>query len=145
MSPDGEITCLASKLAFPNGLVLPPGKKDLYVAITRKNRILRYVLNEPVHSTIFCQLSGGWGPDGMALDVAGNLYVAHYEGGHVLVLNPQGELVERIAVGGGHPTNVAFGGPDRKTLYVTEVDTGSVYRFDTDYPGLPLYGDSAEE
>ena len=145
MSPDGEITCLASKLAFPNGLVLPPGETDLYVAITRKNRILRYVLNEPVRSTIFCQLSGGWGPDGMALDVAGNLYVAHYGGGHVLVLNPQGELVERIAIGGGHPTNVAFGGPDRKTLYVTEVDTGSVYRFDTDYPGLPLYGDSAEE
>jgi gluconolactonase len=142
VSSDGETTCLASELAFPNGLVLSPVETELYVAITRKNRILRYVLDEPVRSTIFSQLSGGWGPDGMALDVVGNLYVAHYGGGDVLILNSKGELVERIAIGGDHPTNVAFGGPDRKTLYVTEVDTGSVYRFDTDYPGLPLYGDS---
>ena len=78
----------------------------------------------------------------MAFNVVGNLYVAHYGGGDVIVLNPKGELIERIPVGGHHPTNVAFGGPDRRTLYVTEVETGSVYRFDTDHPGLPLYGDT---
>jgi sugar lactone lactonase YvrE len=44
-------------------------------------------------------------------------------------------------MGGLRPTNVAFGGSDRKTLYVTEVDTGSVYRFDTDYPWAVLYGE----
>ena len=140
VSSEGAITCLASGLAFPNGLVLSPDETDLFVSITRKNRILRYVLDEPVRSTIFSQLSAGWGPDGMALDVVGNLYVAHFGGGDVLILNPKGELVERIAIGGDHPTNVAFGGPDRRTVYVTEVDTGSVCRFDTEYPGLPLYG-----
>lgn len=140
-SSDGEMACLASGLAFPNGLVLSRDEKYLFVADTRKNRILRYVLDPPVRSYIFSQLSGGWGPDGMAFDVAGNLYVAHYGGGDVIILNPEGEPVERIPVGGLHPTNVAFGGPDRRILFVTEVGTGSIYRFNTDHPGLPLFGD----
>jgi gluconolactonase len=73
-------------------------------------------------------------------DAAENLYVAQYGGGAVIVLNPMGELIERIAVGGLFPTNVAFGGPDGRTLYVTEVETGSVYFFRTEFPGLRLYG-----
>jgi len=141
-SSSGEITCLASGLAFPNGLVLSKDEKFLFVTNTRKNRVLRYVLDPPVRSYVFSQLSGGWGPDGMAFDVAGNLYVAHYGGGDVIMINPKGIILERIPVGGLFPTNVAFGGSDRKTLYVTEVETGSVYRFNTDYPGLPLYGDT---
>jgi gluconolactonase len=141
LSAKGEMSLFASGLPYPNGLVLSRDGKDLFVAITRKNRILRFLLDPPIRSTIFSQLNGGWGPDGMALDVEGNLYAAHYGGGEVLILNPKGDLLERVLVNGLRPTNVAFGGPGRRTLYVTEVDTGSVYRFNTDYPGLPLYGD----
>lgn len=145
VSARGEIKLFASGLAFPNGLTLSRDGKNLWVAITRKNRILWYGIDGEgniIRSTIFCQLSGGWGPDGMALDVAGNLYIAHVGAGDVLIVSPKGELLERIPIGGSRVTNVAFGGPDRKTLYVTEVDTGSVYRFNTDYPGLPLYGET---
>jgi gluconolactonase len=144
VSAKGEIKLFASGLAFPNGIVVSRDGKDLWVAITRKNRILRYGIDEEgniLRSTIFCQLSGGWGPDGMALDVAGNLYVAHFGGGDVLIINPKGEITERVSIGGLRVTNVAFGGPDRKTLYVTEVETNSVYRFNTDFPGLLLYGE----
>ena len=142
VSSHGEITCLASGLAFPNGLALSRDERYLFVAITRKNRVLRYVLDPPpVRSYLFSQLSGGWGPDGMAFDVAGNLYVAHYGGGEVIILNPKGQAVERIPIGGLHPTNVAFGGTDRRSLFVTEAATGSIYQFNTDHPGLPLFGD----
>jgi gluconolactonase len=141
VSSDGEMTCLVSGLAFPNGLMVDREGSYLFVAITRKNRILRYVLDPPVRSYLFSQLNGGWGPDGIALDEVGNLYIAHYGGGDVLIVNLKGELIERIPVGGRYPTNVAFGGPDRRTLYVTEVETGSVYMFNTDHPGLPLFGD----
>jgi gluconolactonase len=144
-SCSGELTCLASGLAFPNGIVLSRDEDYLFVADTRKNRVVRYVLSPPVRSYIFSQLSGGWGPDGMAFDVVGNLYVAHYGGGDVIILNPKGEIVERVPVGGGHPTNVAFGGPDRKTVYVTETETGSIYRFNADYPGLSLCGDTGTD
>jgi gluconolactonase len=142
LSASGELACLASRLAFPNGLVLSNDGRSLFVANTRKNRILRYVLDPPVRSYIFSQLSGGWGPDGMALDVAGNLYIAHYGGGDVIILNPKGEVIERIPVGGLYPTNVAFGGSGRKTLFVTEVETDSVYCFNAHHAGLPLYGDA---
>lgn len=146
ISTDGEINCLASGLSFPNGLLVNKEGSYLFVAITRKNRILRYVLDPPpFRSYLFSQFTGGWGPDGMALDKRGYLYIAHYGGGDVLVVNPKGELIERISVGGNFPTNVAFGGPDRKTLYVTEVETGSVYLFRVDYPGLELYSHSKDE
>jgi len=142
VSSRGEVTLLASGLAFPNGLVLSQDERYLFLANTRKNRVLRYVLGPPpFRSYLFSQLSGGWGPDGMAFDVAGNLYVAHYGGGDVIILNPKGEPVERIPVGGLHPTNVAFGRPDRRILFITEVGTGAIYRFKTDHAGLPLFGD----
>ncbi len=78
---------------------------------------------------------------GVALDEAGNLYVAHFGGEDVMIVTPKEELVEQISVEGLRPTKVGFGGSDRKTLYIAEVDTGSVYLFKTDYPDFSLYGD----
>ena len=60
----------------------------------------------------------------MAFDEAGNLYVAHYGGGRVAFFDPAASCVGQIPVPGANVTNVAFGGPDRRTLVITDVETG---------------------
>jgi gluconolactonase len=142
--PDGRLEQLDRGLAFPNGVALNPAEDAVYLAETYRNRMLRY----PIKSDgsvgpreEFAQLPGHHGPDGMAFDEAGNLYVAHYGGGKVAVFSPSGELAEEIRIPGAHVTNVAFGGPDRRTLVITDVQTASVYKTQVDIPGLALFGE----
>ena len=142
--PAGTLERIDQGLAFPNGVALNPAEDAVYLAETYRNRILRYPIGSDGRigpREEFSQLPGDHGPDGMAFDEAGNLYVAHYGGGKVAVFSPAGELTEEIRIPGAHVTNVAFGGPDRKTLYVTDVQTASVYRTRVDIPGLALFGE----
>ena len=144
--PDGRLERLDSGLAFPNGVAVAPDGSAVYLAETGPNRVLRYAIGaggDVGARTVFAELEGGPGPDGMAFDVAGNLYVAHHGEGRVDVLDPQGRPLPPLAVPGRQPTNVAFGGPDRRTLVVTEVATGSVYRTTVETPGAPLFADRA--
>jgi gluconolactonase len=70
---------------------------------------------------------GPSGPDGMTMDRAGRLFVAHASLGHVFVFAQNGELIARIkSCAGGTCTNVAIGGKNRDSLYITESATGSV-------------------
>jgi gluconolactonase len=142
--PDGRLERLDEGLAFPNGVAVDPAGAAVYLAETGHNRVLRYALGpdgRPGGRTVFAVLEGGPGPDGMAFDVAGNLYVAHHGEGRVDVLDPQGHLLAPLQTPGRQPTNVAFGGPDRRTLVVTEVETGAVYRTTVEVPGAPLFAD----
>ena len=73
----------------------------------------------------FCSMFGPSGPDGMTMDSAGRLFVAHASLGHVFVFAPNGELIARIkSCAGQSCTNVAIGGKD--SLYITELVTGTV-------------------
>ena len=74
--------------------------------------------------------------DGMRCDVDGNLYVSRYGKGTVAVLSPQGEVLREIDVLGKSPSNLCFGGPDGRTVYVTEVTKRRLVQFRTDRPGL---------
>ena len=76
----------------------------------------------------------------MAFDEAGNLYVAYYGGGRVAIFGPGGDLVDEIPVPGANVTNVAFGGPDRRTVVITDVETASLYNTRVETPGLRLFG-----
>jgi gluconolactonase len=75
----------------------------------------------------------------MAFDEAGNLHVAHYNGGRVDILDSFGKQVGAIPVPGQSVTNIAFGGPDRRTVVITEVSTASVYVTRVEVPGLRLF------
>ncbi len=117
-------------LAFPNGIVLTPDGKTLLVAESQKNRILKYAVTAPGKTgprELFADLpkkdeAAGQvdnQPDGICLDVEGNLYIAHYGMRQVQVLSPEGKLIARFPGGNLTTSNVAFGGPDMTELYIT--------------------------
>lgn len=141
----GKTHLVAEGLAFPNGIVLRPGGKTLLVGESGHNRILSYEVAAPgkvgrmrVFANLPTKEDGQIAnePDGMCLDAAGNLYVAHYGMRQVQVLSPEGKLLRRYGAGNLTTSNVAFGGPRMDQLYVTgalgeeKTTTGGLFRLD---------------
>src|SRR5580692_4241370 len=129
-SMSGRLDCLIDTGVSPNGLVLDPSEAVLFVAMTRDNGVWRMpFMKDGSVSKVgrFCSLFGPSGPDGLTMDKAGRLFVAHASLGHVFVFAPNGELIARIkSCAGPSCTNVAIGGKDGDRLYVTESVTGTV-------------------
>jgi gluconolactonase len=74
------------------------------------------------------QLSGGLGPDGLAVSERGELAVAQAQAGRVFVFDKLGDEILRIQTPGGlWTTSVRFGGPDDQTVYILEAQTASVF------------------
>ena len=137
-------------MAFPNGIAISADEKTLYVAETMRNAVWAVGLEEPGVMTqrrarILAYLPGGGvGPDGMAVDEQGNLYVAYFDAGEVVVFTGKGKLIGAIKLPAGEgtfTTNVTFGGLDRKTLYITEADKNVIYKVAMKVRGLKLFGD----
>ncbi|MDA8049014.1 MAG: SMP-30/gluconolactonase/LRE family protein [Rhodospirillales bacterium] len=141
---NGEVEVLLDNVPSPNGLVLSPDERTLFLAVTRANAIWRVPLPTSGRMRkvgMFIQLSGGGGPDGMAIDEKGNLAIAHAGLGSVWVFSALGEPLYRIraCTGGRMTTNLAYGGLDRRTLFITESSTGSILAADIEVPGLMLF------
>jgi len=126
----GRLDCLLDTGISPNGLVLDPQEAVLFVAMTRDNAVWRLpFMKDGSVSKVgrFCSMFGPSGPDGMTMDGAGRLFVAHASAGHVFVFAPNGELIARIkSCAGSTCTNVAIGGDRADRLYITESATGTV-------------------
>lgn len=150
---EGKTHLLDDGLAFPNGIVLTPDGKKLYLGESQKNRVLVYEVLAPGKlgpRNLFADLpkhpSGDLlrnQPDGMCLDAAGNLYVAHYGMKQVQVLSPHGEVIARYDGGNVTTSNVAFGGPELDQLFVTgglgaESGKGGLFRLDLAVKGLDI-------
>jgi gluconolactonase len=149
----GKTHLVAGGLAYSNGIVVALDGKRLLVAESQKNRVLEYPLLSPGKvgpMKVFADLpkheSGRWQddqPDGMCLDAAGNLYVAHYGMKQVQVLSPEGRLLARYDGGNRTTSNVAFGGPNMDQLFITggldaEGGPGGLFRIDLKVKGLVI-------
>ncbi len=141
--PDGRVTCLIDTVPSPNGLVMNLDETALFVAVTRGNCVWRLPFTHDGNVTkvgVHVQLSGGNGPDGLALDEQGGLLITHVGFGAVWVNDARGEPRYRInSCMGQHTTNIAFGGSDRNTLYITESGSATILKAKLDVAGKLMY------
>jgi sugar lactone lactonase YvrE len=134
---DGKVTRLEADMGTTNGIEVSPDERTLYVNETVQRNIWAYDLSatgEVSNKRLLIQFPD-FSMDGMRCDIQGNLYVTRHEKGTVAKVSPQGEVILEVELGGKRCTNLAFGGPDGRTCYVTIADRGNVEYFRTDLPG----------
>jgi gluconolactonase len=130
VAPGGEPQLVDGTLDKPNGIALSPDEQTLYV--TSAGADLRaYPVQADGSTGSGTVLASPGGSDGLAVDCAGNLYVT---AGSVRVFDPDGDELGSISVAES-PANVAFGGSERRTLYIT-ARTG-LYAIELNVPGYP--------
>jgi sugar lactone lactonase YvrE len=137
IDPDGSVSRFATDMGTANGIEVSPDQRVLYVAESRQRRIVRIALNARHDAGARDELIAfpDHGLDGMRCDIDGNLYVTRHGKGSVAVVSPQGRLLREIATTGTKPSNLAFGGPDGRQVYVTLADRGCIETFRADRPG----------
>lgn len=136
----GEPKVIDENRSQPNGVTLSADERTLYVA--GSDGILRYPISAdgtvmPGSGTRLNAFNGG--ADGLGMDCAGNLYVT--AGQRIVVVSPDDKELGSIAVTGAESvTNVAFGGAEHKTLFITSMGSGNqrgVFRVELGVPGFP--------
>jgi gluconolactonase len=134
VDPSGRLSLASDGFDRPNGITLSISEKTLYVSDTLAAVVRSLVVNAdgtlgpPVPFASTAPIA-----DGMCIDDAGNLYVTTASA--VQVFLPDGTLKGEIPVGPEAPANCAFGGADRRTLYITAGKT--LYSVQTPIPGRP--------
>lgn len=132
VSPQGEVYPIDTPHQQPNGIALSLDESTLYIGGDNAGVYAYPVMADGSvgAGSVFANVTGA---DGFTLDCAGNLYVTANNG--VSVYKPDGQPHGTISVG-AQTTNVAFGGPERKTLYITTF-SNNLHAVDLDIPGLP--------
>lgn len=137
-SPSKVVSVVDDKFNQPNGITLSPDESTLYVSDTAANKIRKFAVAADGSTSGKTDFATMTSPDGGAIDCAGNLYWASNSSpGKVVVISPAGTQIGTIALGSSDKaTNVAFGGPDHKTLYVT-TSPRKLYSAPLNIPGFP--------
>lgn len=134
------IESVADDLELPNGLAFSADGSLLYVADSLAHEIVRYPVDGGALGAAerWAKVPDA-GPDGIAFDADGLLYIASFDLDEVTVLDPDGAVVRRMPTGeGSHPSNLCFAGDDLESLVVTVVSGGRVVVADETFRGLAL-------
>ena len=135
---NGATTRVAADMGTTNGIEVSPDGTTLYVNESVQRNIWAFTITDQkqLQGKRLFRKFDDFGFDGQRCDVHGNLYVTRYGKGTVVKLSPQGRLLQEIRLPGTRPSNLCFGGPDGRTVYVTEVDSMRLIQFRVDQPGL---------
>lgn len=133
-----------------NGIGLSPDEKTVYVAETPTARLWAFKVGNPgeiIPTDVIYRgergrpiagLGGYQMFDSLAVEASGNICVATLINGGISVIAPDGKLVEHVPTGDNVTTNIAFGGPELKTAYITLSGKGELVMMDWPRGGLPL-------
>ncbi len=137
IDPDGSTHLLEAGMGTTNGVEVSPDGQHLYVNESVQRNLWAYDLDGQgrISGKRLLMNFPDHGLDGMRADVDGNLHIARYGAGTVAVVSPEGRLLREVRLKGAKPTNVAFGGDDGRTVYVTLQDRGAVEVFRSARPG----------
>lgn len=142
---EGRATELYGDVSLTNGLGFSPDGRRLYHCDTARSAILVHAItaeDRAAERSVFAEVEG---PDGLAVDGEGGVWVALYGGGGVARFTADGRLERRIEVPASAVTSLCFGGSDRRDLYVVTADNsedpergGTIFRTRAPVAGLPL-------
>lgn len=137
IDPDGSVSLLEEGMGTTNGIEVSPDERTLYVNESVQRTVWAYDLGADgsVSNKRLLIEFPDFGMDGMRCDVDGNLYITRHGKGTIAVLSPAGEVLREVPLHGTMCTNIAFGGPDGRTGYVTLADEGNIEVFRSDRPG----------
>lgn len=133
----GKMVLLEGNMGTTNGIELSPDEKTFYVNESIQRKIWKYDVDKTgniSNKKLFAEYPD-FGFDGMKCDKAGNLYVARWGKGTIVVLSPAGKEIREIPLTGKQCSNLTFGGKDGKTVFVTLQDRKCMEMFRVAIPG----------
>lgn len=137
IDPDGTPTLLEDSMGTTNGICLSPDEKVLYVNESIQRKVWKYDIDDAgtVSNKRLLIEFPDFGMDGMKCDRDGNLYVTRYGKGTIAVVSPAGALLREVQLKGKNCSNLVFGGPDGRSVFVTLQDRKGMEKFRNDIPG----------
>lgn len=155
LAPDGSCVEIEGHMLTCNGAAFSPDRRYFMHADTPSHVLRRYDVIDGVltNRRLFHHFAQGKGrPDGGSFDMEGYYWSALFDGGRVVRLSPEGEVVATVALPVSRPTMIAFGGDDGRTAYVTTARVGldaaalakqplagAIFSFRVDVSGLTEY------
>ena len=132
-----KIILLEKNMGTTNGIAVSPDGKMLYVNESVQRKVWQYNIdtNGSISNKTLFYAFPDFGMDGMRFDQMGNLYIARYDKGTVVVLSPDKKIIKEVQLKGKKPSNITFGGKDGKTCYVTMADRGCFEVFKAENSG----------
>lgn len=133
----GKVNLLESNMGTTNGIELSPDEKTLYVNESVQRKVWAYDLsdNGTISNKRLLIEFPDFGMDGMRCDLDGNLYITRHGKGTVVKVSANGKVITEINLAGKNPSNIAFGGKDGCTAFVTLQDKGNIESFKVDKAG----------